>query len=97
MIELEIDMESVLDELDGVVLIDEMDKYPDVVFFRDEEVLDSEGVAINIGDIVCTDSGLKRIVMKTGTRYCTGMVGWNGNPWVMFDNGSWTYAANVTH
>lgn len=32
-----------------------------------------------------------------GTKLCEGMGGWDGSPWVMFGNGSWMHARDLTH
>ena len=61
------------------------------------KALDADGVETNAGDTVYTKSGIKCTVEKIGTQQCEGMEDWDGTPWIMFDNGSWMHAHDVTH
>lgn len=61
------------------------------------EVLGADGLPVVAGETVYTETGLERVVAKVGTVAYDGMEGWDGTPWVMFDNGSWLHAADVTH
>lgn len=61
------------------------------------KVLDADGVPIEVGDWVYTEAGLRRKVAKVGTERCLGMEDWDGSPWVMFGNGSWMHAHDITH
>ncbi len=61
------------------------------------KVIDADGAVICEGDTVWTLSGVKRVVAKVGNNPTSGMIGWDGSPWVMFDNGSWTHAKHLTH
>lgn len=61
------------------------------------KVLDADGVPIEVGDAVYTEAGLRRYVAKVGTERCLGMEDWDGSPWVMFGNGSWMHAHDITH
>lgn len=61
------------------------------------KVLDADGVPIEVGDWVYTEAGLRRYVAKVGTERCLGMEDWDGSPWVMFGNGSWMHAHDITH
>lgn len=64
---------------------------------RLQKVLDADGVETKAGDTVYTKSGIKYTVEKIGTQQCEGMEDWDGTPWIMFDNGSWMHAHDVTH
>lgn len=62
------------------------------------EVLLGDGNPVSNGDTVYViESGIERTVKDFGTRRCDGMDGWDGSPWVMFDNGSWMHARDLTH
>lgn len=61
------------------------------------KVLDADGVPIEVGDWVYTEAVLRRKVAKVGTERCLGMEDWDGSPWVMFGNGSWMHAHDITH
>ena len=62
------------------------------------EVLLGDGKPVSKGETVyVTDSGIERTVKDFGTKLCEGMDGWDGSPWVMFDNGSWMHARDLTH
>lgn len=62
------------------------------------EVLGADGKPIKVGETVyVTDSGIERTVKNFGTKLCEGMDGWDGSPWVMFGNGSWMHARDLTH
>lgn len=62
------------------------------------EVLLGDGKPVSKGETVyVTDSGIERTVKGFGTKLCEGMDGWDGSPWVMFDNGSWMHARDLTH
>lgn len=62
------------------------------------EVLLGDGKPVSKGETVyVTDSGIERTVKGFGTKLCEGMDGWDGSPWVMFDNGSWMRANDLTH
>lgn len=62
------------------------------------EVLLGDGKPVSKGETVyVTDSGIERTVKDFGTQLCEGMDGWDGSPWVMFDNGSWMHARDLTH
>ena len=61
------------------------------------KVFDADGVPIEVGDWVYTEAGLMRKVAKVGTERCLGMEDWDGSPWVMFGNGSWMHAHDITH
>lgn len=62
------------------------------------EVLLGDGKPVSKGETVyVTDSGIERTVKDFGTKLCEGMDGWDGSPWVMFDNGSWMHARELTH
>lgn len=61
------------------------------------KVLDADGVPIEVGDWVYTEAGMRRKVAKVGTERCLGMEDWDGSPWVMFGNGSWMHAHDITH
>jgi hypothetical protein len=63
----------------------------------EHKVLDVDGVETKAGDTVYTKSGIKYTVEKIGTQQCDGMEDWDGTPWIMFDNGSWMHAHDVTH
>lgn len=65
--------------------------------FYDEPVFDGDGTQIIKGDTVYTDAGIKRIVAKVGTEHCDGVEDWDGSPWVMFDDGSWINAKELSH
>ena len=64
---------------------------------RTPEVLGADGLPVVAGETVYTETGLERVVTKVGTVACDGMEGWEGTPWVLFDNGSWLHATDVTH
>lgn len=64
---------------------------------RLQKVLDADGVETKAGDTVYTKSGIKYTVEKIGPQQCEGMEDWDGTPWIMFDNGSWMHAHDVTH
>lgn len=62
------------------------------------EVLLGDGKPVSKGETVyVTDSGIERTVKGFGTKLCEGMDGWDGSPWVMFGNGSWMHAHDLTH
>lgn len=62
------------------------------------EVLGADGKPIVEGETVYViESGIERTVSSVGTQLCEGMDGWDGSPWVMFDNGSWMHARDLTH
>lgn len=62
------------------------------------EVLLGDGKPASKGETVyVTDSGIERTVKDFGTKLCEGMDGWDGYSWVMFDNGSWMHARDLTH
>lgn len=62
------------------------------------EVLLGDGKPVSKGETAyVTDSGIERTVKGFGTKLCEGMDGWDGSPWVMFDNGSWMHARDLTH
>lgn len=69
----------------------------DVLKRSEHKVLDGDGEETNAGDTVYTKSGIKCTVEKIGTQQCEGMEDWDGTPWIMFDNGSWMHAHDVTH
>lgn len=60
------------------------------------KVLDADGVEIKSGVMAYGKSGGKRKVAKVGTEFCEGMEDWDGTPWVMFDDGTWMHAHDVT-
>lgn len=64
---------------------------------RLQKVLDADGVETKAGDTVYTKLGFRFTVEKIGTQQCEGMEDWDGTPWIMFDNGSWMHAHDVTH
>lgn len=62
------------------------------------EVLLGDGKPVSKGETVhVIESGIERTVKDFGTKLCDGMDGWDGYPWVMFDNGSWMHARDLTH
>lgn len=62
------------------------------------EVLLGDGKPVSKGETVYViESGIERTVKDFGTKLCEGMDGWDGSPWVMFDNGSWMHARELTH
>lgn len=62
------------------------------------EVLLGDGKPVSKGETVYViESGIERTVKDFGTKLCEGMDGWDGSPWVMFDNGSWMHARDLTH
>lgn len=62
------------------------------------EVLLGDGNPVSKGETVYViESGIGRIVSAFGTKLCKGMDGWDGSPWVMFGNGSWMHARDLTH
>lgn len=62
------------------------------------EVLLGDGKPVSKGETVYViESGIERTVKDFGTKLCKGMDGWDGSPWVMFDNGSWMHARDLTH
>lgn len=62
------------------------------------EVLLGDGKPVSKGETVYViESGIGRIVSAFGTKLCKGMDGWDGSPWVMFGNGSWMHARDLTH
>lgn len=62
------------------------------------EVLLCDGKPVSKGETVYViESGIERTVKGFGTKLCEGMDGWDGSPWVMFDNGSWMRANDLTH
>lgn len=62
------------------------------------EVLLGDGKPVSKGETVYViESGIERTVKNFGTKLCEGMDGWDGSPWVMFDNGSWMHARDLTH
>lgn len=64
---------------------------------NERPVFDAGGVRTCKGDTVWTFNGIKRTVAKVGTERCNGMIGWDGSPWVMFTNGGWEHAKDVSH
>lgn len=65
---------------------------------RVPEVPLGDGMPVSKGETVYViESGIERTVKDFGTKLCDGMDGWDGSPWVMFDNGSWMYARDLTH
>ena len=70
----------------------------DVIKRPAPEVLLGDGKPVSKGETVyVTDSGIERTVKDFDTKLCEGMDGWDGSPWVMFDNGSWMHARELTH
>lgn len=62
------------------------------------EVLLGDGKPVSKGETVYViESGIERTVKDFGTKLCEGMGGWDGSPWVMFGNGSWMHARDLTH
>ncbi|WP_289636682.1 hypothetical protein [uncultured Adlercreutzia sp.] len=62
------------------------------------DVLLGDGEPVSKGETVYViESGIGRTVSAVGTQLCEGMDGWDGSPWVMFDNGSWMHARDLTH
>ena len=62
------------------------------------EVLLGDGKPVSKSETVYViESGIERTVKDFGTKLCEGMDGWDGSPWVMFDNGSWMHARDLTH
>lgn len=62
------------------------------------EVLLGDGKPVSKGETVYViESGIERTVKGFGTKLCEGMDGWDGSLWVMFDNGSWMRANDLTH
>ena len=62
------------------------------------EVLLGDGKPASKGETVhVIESGIERTVKDFGAKSCEGMDGWDGSPWVMFDNGSWMHARDLTH
>lgn len=62
------------------------------------EVLLGDGNPVAKGDTVYViESSIERTVKDFGTKPCEGMDGWDGSPWVIFDNGSWMHARDLTH
>lgn len=89
---------------DGTILL--LDETPETIYEvsagcfikrPESKVLDADGVETNAWDTVYTKLGIKCTVEKIGTQQCEGMEDWDGTPWVMFDNGSWMHAHDVTH
>ena len=70
----------------------------DVIKRPAPEVLLGDGKPVSKGETVYViESGIERTVKGFGTKLCEGMDGWDGSPWVMFDNGSWMRANDLTH
>lgn len=90
---------------DGIPIATAVDKVVAVAKISDDgfikrpehKVLDADGVETKAGDTVYTKSGIKYTVEKIGPQQCDGMEDWDGTPWIMFDNGSWMHAHDVTH
>lgn len=62
------------------------------------EVLLGDGKPVSKGETVYViESGIERTARDFGTKLCEGMGGWDGSPWVMFDNDSWMHARDLTH
>lgn len=62
------------------------------------EVLLGDGKPVSKGETVYViESGIERTVKDFGMKLCEGMDGWDGSPWVMFGNGSWMHARDLTH
>lgn len=62
------------------------------------EVLLGDGKPVSKGETVYViESGIERTARDFGTKLCEGMDGWDGSPWVMFDNDSWMHARDLTH
>lgn len=65
---------------------------------RVPEVPLGDGMPVSKGETVYViESGIERTVKDFGTKLCEGMDGWDGSPWVMFGNGSWMHARDLTH
>lgn len=70
----------------------------DVIKRPAPEVLLGDGKPVSKGETVYViESGIERTARDFGTKLCEGMDGWDGSPWVMFDNGSWMRANDLTH
>lgn len=62
------------------------------------DVLLGDGKPVSKGETMYViESGIERTAKDFGTKLCEGMDGWDGSPWVMFDNGSWMRANDLTH